>query len=577
MRRSVVVVAVAVLVAAAITVTLPAQAPAPGQPVPGAATPEQRTPPRDGSARPETRSGSGVISGTVLDAVTGAPLARARVMARDRVTGGAVTSDAEGRFTIARLPAGRYYVSAEKAGYVAGTYGQSKPGRAPTPVAIGEDDRAAGLTIALTPGGVITGQVFDDLGGPLARTHVQAMRYRTAGGTPRLMQAPGATDTTDDRGAYRLFGLEPGDYLVTAGSRMGMQMSLGDAFTDETASVAPTYYPGSPELAQARPVRVVAGDETAGVSFAVVIARLANVRGAVVDATGTPAARVIVMLSPLGEDGAILGGANRGARPDGTFEIANVAPGRYRLVARRGDGAGSGEIAIQDLTIGGDDLDGMLLVMKPPPTITGRILTDEGGPPPVAASALHPFFASTAVVTSMPFGEAPVVQDDYTFKARGFVGTLLPRISVIGTDWTLKAAFVDGTDVVETGFEATTERDIEGLEIVLTRRRTELTGTLTDDDGHVAREATVLVFPSDPARWTPMSRYFSSARPDQNGRFVIRGLPPSTDYRIVAVDDTVDLRETRSPEYLESVLDIALPLSLAEGETKVQHLRIAKR
>ena len=108
----------------------PAGPPAPGQPVPGQpATPGQRTPPRAGPVRPgETPpTGTAVLRGQVFS-VDGTPLRRAQVRAtgQDGRGGGTTSTDPRGSFEIKDLPAGRYSINVNKAGYVSMSYGQRR-------------------------------------------------------------------------------------------------------------------------------------------------------------------------------------------------------------------------------------------------------------------------------------------------------------------------------------------------------------------------------------------------------------------------------------------------------------------
>ena len=78
------------------------------------------------------------MRGFVVAADSGLPLRRAmiRAMASDGRGGGMTTTDADGRFEIKELPAGRYSLMATKAGYVSMQYGQRRPelhGSAATP------------------------------------------------------------------------------------------------------------------------------------------------------------------------------------------------------------------------------------------------------------------------------------------------------------------------------------------------------------------------------------------------------------------------------------------------------------
>src|SRR5919198_5357545 len=69
-------------------------------------------------------AGTAVIRGRIVAADTGAPIRRAQVRATSGGGRGHLTStDAEGRFELTGLPAGRWELTASKAGYVTLRYG----------------------------------------------------------------------------------------------------------------------------------------------------------------------------------------------------------------------------------------------------------------------------------------------------------------------------------------------------------------------------------------------------------------------------------------------------------------------
>jgi hypothetical protein len=68
------------------------------------------------------------------------------------------------------------------------------------------------------------------------------------------------------------------------------------------------------------------------------------------------------------------------------------------------------------------------------------------------------------------------------------------------------------------------------------------------------REATVLLFADDSQKWYQTSRWIRATRPDQQGRWEVKGLPPG-DYRAVALDYVED-GSWNDPEYLQSLADV---------------------
>jgi protocatechuate 3,4-dioxygenase beta subunit len=121
-----------------------------------------------------------------------------------------------GRFAFSALPEGRYNLSASKAGHINGSYGQRSPGRPGTPIQLADGQKLE-VQLQITRGGVITGTVLDEHAEAIPGTPVRALRYVMQSGQ-RTLQSAGSGQT-DDRGVYRIYGLQPGEYIVYATPR----------------------------------------------------------------------------------------------------------------------------------------------------------------------------------------------------------------------------------------------------------------------------------------------------------------------------------------------------------------------
>ena len=170
-------------------------------------------------------AGTGIITGRITTAGSGGPVRRARVtLSGQELRGGRSTlTNDEGQFTFAALPAGRFTLSASKAGYVDVPFGAKRPGRPGTPIQLADKQKLENANIALPKGSVITGMVIDENGEPAPGTQVRVMRFIMRTGE-RTLQSAGQAQS-DDRGFYRVWGLQPGEYLVSAVPR---NQSIGD-------------------------------------------------------------------------------------------------------------------------------------------------------------------------------------------------------------------------------------------------------------------------------------------------------------------------------------------------------------
>lgn len=554
------------------------QTPPPSQP----GTPQRMParPLRPGETPPK---GTAVIKGQVRSDGTGAPVRRAQVraMSMEGRGGGVTNTDGNGSFEIKDLPAGRYTVTVMKGGFAQAQFGQRRPGDMGTPIELADGQTAEKVNFVLSRGGVISGTVVDDGGEPMASTQVAAMRFQFMQGTRRLVpaQSDGSTDRTDDRGGFRLYGLPPGEYYISASSRNNMFMAAGMTSTEQDG-FAPTYYPGTPNVTEATRVTVKGGQEIGGVNIPLIVARMARVRGRALNSHGEPASSSMAMLTPSDPYATMMmsGMSNAMIAGDGSFEFANVAPGRYNLNIRSaGMQNPNAEFAVMPITISNEDIDNVIVTTYTGAVARGVVMTDDGSAPPFRAEQVR-LFAQQMEMTSM-FNPAQQnrVNDDYTFELTGLIERRRVTAAV-GTGqaggWHLKAVMFDGQDITDSGVEFTPGRSYEGFQVVLTQKATDLSGLVTDDRGRPVLDATVIVFPANRDRWTFLSRFIRTMRPDTNGRYSVKNMPPADDYLIIAVQN-LEQGQGSDPDFLTRAREEAKSFSLNEGETKAFDVKLS--
>jgi hypothetical protein len=132
----------------------------------------------------------------------------------------------------------------------------------------------------------------------------------------------------------------------------------------------------------------------------------------------------------------------------------------------------------------------------------------------------------------------------------------------------------DGEDVTDRGIEFTPGRTYEGLQVIFTQRATDLSGLVTDDRNRPVVDASVVIFAADREKWGFQSRYLRVARPDTNGRYNVRNLPPSDDYLVIAVRN-LEQGQFSDPDFLARARDEAKPFSLTEAETKAVDIKLS--
>ena len=528
--------------------------------------------PGDASEQP---AGTAVIRGRIVTADTGTPVRRAQVRAALANNRGArlVTTDEQGNFEFRDLSGGRWNVTASKAGFVTMRFGQRRAFEAGRPIEVADAETMERVNFSLPRGAAINGRLLDEFGDPMARARVQALRYQLVRGTRRLTPI-GVTAQTDDTGAFRLWGLMPGDYYVSA-----LLRALPVDDPNDAVGYAPTYYPGTGNVTEAQPVPLDLGGE-ASISFALMPVRTARVSGRVLNSTGGPLSGGRVMLVAADSPGAPPAAFGAGGRvgQDGTFTITNVAPGSYTLTALSGAGRNAGpdsERGSASIAVAGEDLTGITVITSHGAMVTGTVGGRWG-------SATQPQVTGLRVTARpVPFerglGTRPArVDADGTFTLTNLFGPTQISVNGLSREWLVEAIVVAGSDVTDTLFDFQPNELIEGVEIVLTDRITQVSGSVSDSDGAPASDYTVVVFPEDETKWAPPSRYVKSARPDQEGLIKILGLPPNDRYLAVAVD-YLEEGGASDPEFLELIKNRATRFSLEDGASATVDLKLVER
>jgi hypothetical protein len=534
-----------------------------------------RLPARD-QQRPAT--GTAVVRGFVVDGVSGNPVRRAVVIASSaeaRATGYAVTDD-EGRFEMREMAAGGWTFTVSRSGYLRTTHGRTRPLGPATIVQVADGQTIEKLVIPIMRGGVITGHVVNEYGEPAVSVEIRPMQYRYQNGVRSMQPTGGMGERTDDRGQFRLYGLEPGQYYVSAIPRvenLPVPPTLLDKF--QLTGPAATYFPNTPDAASAQRITVAAGLETQGVNIVLVSTRLSRVRGRAVLSSGEPFAGAYVQVSSR-QAGSSFGRPGGQVRPDGSFEVRDLTPGTYQLTVRPTnwrDGDGS-EIARTTVTVAGEDVDNVMLIGGVPATARGRIVTDEGTALPMKAAEIRiNTNPATPEDQSSGFTQAKVL-DDLTFEMRGLFGHLLVR-AFAGGEWMLKEVLWRGLDVTDSGIDFQPNRTFEDIDIVFTRKRSELTGTVIDDGGDKVLDTWIVAFPADERLWTPNSRFVRATRPDREGTYRFSGLPPYDNYLLVVAPE-IEQGQWQDPDFLKDARERGTRVAITEAEQKIQNLRVGR-
>jgi protocatechuate 3,4-dioxygenase beta subunit len=541
-----------------------------------------QTPPS--SERDAADKSSAVISGQVLRP-GGRPLAGAMVQLSPTASTMAppklAFTDAEGayQFILPKEAAGTYRLAAngQNRGYLNTVYGQRRASDPGEEIVITSGETRDHLVMTLLRPAAIAGRVFDENGDPVDGVALRASQVRYIDGRRRLVDMARFAQPTDDLGRYRLFGLQPGEYFVSAA--VG-QIDVRTPFVD-LPGYGTTYFPGTPNTSEAQRVVVGRSQDVLGVDFPIARVKTARVSGRAVDSKGDAITGGIAMI-PSRRSGAVVAtqmGAKIGR--DGHFEFPNVPPGDYVLQASRNRSSGwnEGESSSQFVTVNGSDVTDLEVRTSTGSTLSGKVVLEGSGvfnagqlnvsPVPVD-SDLSPLFSGGPATAT--------VDEDLRFHFAGLSGPRRLQVTRMPPGWTVLTVLLNGIDVTDTPLPfGKTEQSLDDLEVVLSQRVTHVSGRVTASGRPAA--ASILFFAADRQAWYPQSRFFRRAMSSADGTFRVEGLPAG-EYLAAAVAAVSDVRvgdSWQDPDYLETLTARARRMTLSEGGSASFTLTVVAR
>jgi hypothetical protein len=502
-----------------------------------------------------------------------------------------------------KVPAGEYTIAATKAGYVDMVMGARRTGAATgTPVRVADGQKIESLDVKLPRSGVISGTITDEFGDPSMGTAVRLLRFVYSNGQ-RYATAMGQQDITDDRGSYRISGLPPGEYIVTAVPKdvvsqtaalqvimrerltaavaaekakgndwpIGMRRDALDTFNQpvDMRGYIPVHYPGNVLASGAAPVRVGVSEDVAGIDIRLQVVHTANVTGTITWAEGKVPAGARVQLMDPQMAMPTIGSWWVSADAAGRFTFFGVAPGRY-LVRNHMGVAGVDLHGEAEITVDPNGRNDVELRLQRGQTVSGT-LSLEGAP--VALAKVRVLLHPIVMPADPELGTERVAVDPTGRFTMTGITPARYRFSVenLTAGWTLGSAVFGNRDAADLLLEVESGRNVSGGVLKLTSRTAEIAGAVTSANGQPVVNAVVVVFPEQRQLWVPQSRRIQAAPLAADGRFVARGLPAG-EYRIAIADP--EPGQMFDHEFLAQLLAGAIPVTLGDGEKKVQDLRI---
>jgi protocatechuate 3,4-dioxygenase beta subunit len=510
------------------------------------------------------------VSGQVSNAATGEPVRRAMVSLRRidvspgvtniQVSGTGAT-DATGRFAIAGIAPGKYRLSAERSGFIATQYGARGPNKAGTLLTLEPGQKSSDLAIRLTPQGVIAGRVLDEEGEPVASVDVQVLRQQYMQGRKQMARTGGAT--TNDLGEYRVFGLPPGRYYVSANSRQNYTLPQAE---DEYVT---TFFPRTTDAAAAAPMDVAPGAQLRNVDIPLAKMHTATVRGHVATEIRPPASgenpqrpNLNVMLSARSAM-MVGGGSARGApvTPEGNFEFRSVTAGSYFLIGALNT-AGKTFSARVPVEVGGSNVEGVSLTIRGGVPVSGRVRVEGETAVNLAQVRLNLLPAEPGAVQ---FGPMPTQQlkEDGTFQMDDVAADRY-NVSINGLPegFYVKSVRSANVDVTAQGLDVAAGSPAP-LDVVLSPNAAQVTGTVLDPKTQKAAPMMMVVMVPQEKERRDRESFYRTATTDLSGQFTFKSVPPG-EYRVYSWEEA-DYGAWMDPDFLKPLESRGEPVSLQEG------------
>lgn len=464
--------------------------------------PSSISPSSAASAAPST------VSGQVINAVTGLPVARALVRLNDR----AVLTDHDGKFEFDQNTEDNGNIMIIKPGFSSSATDSETPN-----IYFQGDQLAAPLRLVLYPEAVLTGTVLGPEGEPMSGITVNALRSLYDEGGRRVMNAGQAQ--TDSHGNFRM--------PVPAGS---YRIETRYVARDQTTGLAvlPVVLPPETSSDTLDEIRIRSGEEQ-HFDLRPAVRRTHRVT-ATVDSSEHGVGSRITARSSNGSTLQI-NPISHGSGETGSGEMTMELPqGTYTLTARRNNPE-SPEEAEATVTVPDHDISGVVFHFSPIPSIPVELLIDESSTSDNGQPSLQQF--NLMLENDQPDLEQQSSAVRLTTLANHAFGFLASpgsyHLQARGTgEWYVKSVGNGVSDVLQQGLVVAPGAGGTPLRVMVSNQTASLQGTVklngTPSVGWVYLIST-----------TPSAESVFSMRSNAEGAFTSAHLPPGS-YQAIAFE-----------------------------------------
>jgi hypothetical protein len=521
---------------------------------------------------------TGAIDGKVVNE-SGQPMAGATVIVRvvnAPSSGRSTTSDVDGNFRVTGLEPALYIVSANSPAY---TSPLPADPMVPDYSRIGDTVR-----VELIRGGAITGTVTNAVGEPVVAVRVRATMIRDARGeVPKVLSFGLNEQPTDDRGIYRIYGLRPGTYIVSAGGA-----GFAPTFNPYDQDV-PTFAPSSTRDTAAEVV-VRSGEDSS------IDIRYRGEQGHVISGTVKIAGTSGASLA-LTQAGSAIPFANTFQTPGNRgFSFSGIADGDYDLIAQEVTSVVNTNVTptfllseTKHVSVRGADVTGIEMVTRPLSLISGKIALEptkapecEGKRPPLFAemvvrlqrpekdtekqdSPVLRFISSSASPDAAgAFQMRNIIPGRYQFDPR-FYAHYWYLQSISMPNPTAKPPKIDAAaswTTVKPGDQ------VANVLITLAQGAASIRGRVVMQEGVAVPAMSLYLVPAEPDKVNDVLRYFMSDVADDL-TFTFNNLPPGRYFTLLDTRTTT-LTKFRQPEAAPDRLKIRKSAETKKNEIELK-------
>ena len=546
---------------------------------------------------------SASITGRVVDAQTGKPVAHATVTASTNEGAVKQRTGANGEFAFTFPKPVQIRLSAERVGALRTYAGQTPPTQPTTQTStinLTAGARIEGVVIKIYAYVVIAGKVTSGAE-PVVGATVVVLKRDFRGNGFAWAKVPLKSARSDDRGQYRIATLAPGEYLVAV-------TKDGDS---SAASGRPVFAPGTLSPVNARTFLVAPGEEATDANIQLdPEQRVGSIFGRVLDAgRGVEGLTVRVQPNVGNQTPTDLDEITATTEQSGRFRISGLPVGSYTLRVVKfpesttpllrlanaigGYAFGNGRddatspapgsvvpplpdaptlFAERDVVINAEASEEVLVSLQPAARIRGRVLFQDGSPMVAEDLAKVPVLIRPSNYADIGLIPLTRIEPDGSFKSVGLppgeyvVVPLFSRPKLTVT-WTTIAMTSGGLDLLG-GTIRLDGADVTDVVVIASTKPAQVTGTVSTANAAISPLSTRVIFFPKSERLRgfyyafPSPRRVVQASVSPTGAF--RATLPPGEYFAVALSD--DLPEFwMTPDFLQRLMPFSTSLQVGTG------------